>query len=137
MSYKVSVAILLISCVGCGDANSSWICDETKGLNQMADLMAKITDISSYEATKPSLKSLYEAQKKRREQLFSNPSAEKRRKLWEAMQARPDYPKYEEAAKRYQEQRDRLSRLPDVWLRFGRELILPSHNAKDPFDEDE
>jgi hypothetical protein len=124
------VAALLIS-TGCADHRASWLHDEARRLREMADLLTTVTDTTSYETAKPKLKLLYEGQRKRRDQLFGDRSEQERRKIWEETQSQPGYAEYAAAANRYLQERDRLSRLPEVFRRLAQDLILPSHGLGD------
>lgn len=121
------LVLLMILSAGCSDPKQSWIRDETQGLNEMADVMSKITDVASYEAAKPKLRSLYDAQRARREKVIDKMNQTEKEAWWEEQKSTPDYPKHQEAANRYLQERNRVMGIPDVGMRLGTEMILPSH----------
>jgi hypothetical protein len=152
----VASSILFCVCAGCGDArkssiheearekahevaheeaqnlgvaNENWIREVTKGLNEMADLLSTITDVASYEAAKPKLKVLYDAQRERNKNVIWIMTWGQRKAWWDKMKSSPDYPKHQEAAKRYLHERNKLSHNHEVYDRLANELILPAYRV--------
>jgi hypothetical protein len=110
---------------GCSDTRKRWLREETAGLNELADTMDSVNDPASYEQAKPKLKSLGDARRRGRERLFGGVPAARRKEVWEGMKASPDYPKYEEAARRFALERSRLAKLRGVASLLEGELNFP------------
>jgi len=133
MSAKPTMFLvtLMLLCAGCSDPKKSWIREETQGLNEMTDVMSKITDVASYEAGKPKLKELYEAQRARREKLekeLDKMNQTEKEAFRAELKSTAEYPKLQEAENRYKQERQRLMLMPDVGKRLATEIILPSHD---------
>ena len=122
----VGIAFLAAACAGCTDAKTSWLRDQTKSFNDMADAMATISDVPSYEAAKPKLKRLIDADGERRKKFLARLSAEERKTWREDLKASPEIGKYDEALKRYLKERDHLADIPDVRKRLADELKMLS-----------
>ncbi len=117
--------LILMLCAGCSNPKKTWLTEETKALNEMADSMSKVTDPASYESVKPRLKELNDERRARKEKAMGKMNQTEKDAWWAEQKSLPEYPKYQEATARYLKERDRLTDIPDVGTRFATDMIAP------------